>query len=194
MLVVLFFQGDGCLGCIISSWANKMNRKREKKYIQSDQPSWKPGGASATPQSRKFPVFDCAVSLCTMWNALSVINILTWLNLISQNVSWFDRLRVTNVWAALSSDEQTKWTERERKNAFSQTSRLENPEELQLHHNHEKFLFLTVLSLFAQCKMHYRWLISWLDLTWQGIVQNRSAKIIAAVASHYLHRYVYCYL
>jgi hypothetical protein len=40
-------------------------------------------------------------------------------------------------------------------NAFSQTSWLENPEELQLHHNHEKFLFLTVLLLFAQCKMHY---------------------------------------
>jgi hypothetical protein len=31
----------------------------------------------------------------------------------------------------------------------------ENPEELQLHHNHEKILFLTVLLLFAQCKMNY---------------------------------------
>jgi hypothetical protein len=41
------------------------------------------------------------------------------------------------------------------KNAYSQTSRLENPEELQLHHNYEKILFLTVLSLFAQRKMHY---------------------------------------
>jgi hypothetical protein len=30
------------------------------------------------------------------------------------------------------------------------------PEELQLHHNHEKFLFLTMLLLFAQCKM-YHW-------------------------------------
>jgi hypothetical protein len=40
------------------------------------------------------------------------------------------------------------------KNAYSQTSRLETPEELQLHHNHENLLFLTVLSLFAQCKMH----------------------------------------
>jgi hypothetical protein len=30
--------------------------------------------------------------------------------------------------------------QRERKqNTYSQTSRLENPEELQLHHNHEKF-------------------------------------------------------
>jgi hypothetical protein len=45
--------------------------------------------------------------------------------------------------------------ERERKNTYSQTSRLETLEELQLHHNHEKFLFLTVLLLFAQCKMHY---------------------------------------
>jgi hypothetical protein len=41
-----------------------------------------------------------------------------------------------------------------KKNTYSQTSRLENPEELQLHYNHEKFLFLTVLLLFAQCKMH----------------------------------------
>jgi hypothetical protein len=38
---------------------------------------------------------------------------------------------------------------REKKKAYSQTSRLENPEKRQLHHNHEKFLFLTVLSLFA---------------------------------------------
>jgi hypothetical protein len=28
---------------------------------------------------------------------------------------------------------------KEEKNTFSQTSRLENPKELQLHHNHEKF-------------------------------------------------------
>jgi hypothetical protein len=45
--------------------------------------------------------------------------------------------------------------QKERKYAYSQTSRLENPEELQLHHNHEKFLFWAVLLLFAQCKMHY---------------------------------------
>jgi hypothetical protein len=38
------------------------------------------------------------------------------------------------------------------KNTYSQTSRLENPKELQLHQNHEKFLFLAVLLLFAQCK------------------------------------------
>jgi hypothetical protein len=40
------------------------------------------------------------------------------------------------------------------KNTYNQTSQLETPEELQLHHNHEKFLFLTVLLLFVQYKMH----------------------------------------
>jgi hypothetical protein len=50
---------------------------------------------------------------------------------------------------------QYEQREREREKTYSQTSRLENPEELQLHQNHEKFLFLTVLLLFAQCKMHY---------------------------------------
>jgi hypothetical protein len=38
------------------------------------------------------------------------------------------------------------------KDTYNQTSWLENPEKLQLHHNHEKFLFLTMLLLFAQCK------------------------------------------
>jgi hypothetical protein len=42
-----------------------------------------------------------------------------------------------------------------KKNTYSQTSRLETPEGLQLHHDDEKFLFLTVLLLFAQCKMNY---------------------------------------
>jgi hypothetical protein len=36
------------------------------------------------------------------------------------------------------------------KNTFSQTSRLETPEEIQLHYNHKKILFLTMLLLFAQ--------------------------------------------
>jgi hypothetical protein len=45
--------------------------------------------------------------------------------------------------------------QKERKKTYSQTSRLENPEELQQHHNHEKFLFLTVLLLFAQSKMNH---------------------------------------
>jgi hypothetical protein len=45
--------------------------------------------------------------------------------------------------------------QKEVKNTYSLTSRLENPEELQLHHHHEKILFLTVLLLFAQFKMNY---------------------------------------
>jgi hypothetical protein len=45
------------------------------------------------------------------------------------------------------------------KNAYSQASRLETPEELQLHYNHEKFMFLTVLLLFAQCKMQNELLV-----------------------------------
>jgi hypothetical protein len=51
-----------------------------------------------------------------------------------------------------------------KKKAFSQNSRLENPEEIQLHHNHEKILFLTALLLFEQCKMHYWSLVTSLDL------------------------------
>jgi hypothetical protein len=48
-------------------------------------------------------------------------------------------------------DKQTKRTkEGNEKNTHSQTRRLKNLEELQLHHNHEKFLFLTVPLLFAQ--------------------------------------------
>jgi hypothetical protein len=80
------------LGCIISRWANKMNRKREKEWIQSDQPAWNPGGASATPQIRKIPVFDCAVALCTMQNAVSVISYSTWLDKMHHwwLVTWLD--------------------------------------------------------------------------------------------------------
>jgi hypothetical protein len=40
--------------------------------------------------------------------------------------------------------------ERKEKVTYSQTSRLENPEELQLHHTHKNFLFLAVVLLFAQ--------------------------------------------
>jgi hypothetical protein len=50
---------------------------------------------------------------------------------------------------------QDEQREREKKKTNSQTSRLETPQELQLHQNHEKFLFLNFLLLFAQCKMHY---------------------------------------
>jgi hypothetical protein len=58
-----------------------------------------------------------------------------------------------NVHEKLQMSKQNEQKEREK--TYNQTSRLENPEELQLHHNHEKILFLTVLSLFAQYKMNY---------------------------------------
>jgi hypothetical protein len=67
---------------------------------------------------------------------------IAYVNLISQNASWFHRL-----------NENRK--REKKKNYMLSDQRLENPEELQLHHNHEKFLFLTVLLLFAQCKMNY---------------------------------------
>jgi hypothetical protein len=62
-----------------------------------------------------------------------------------------------DIWAKLRYGTVTSWVQKlarkfqmskqneqkERtKITYSQTSRLENPEELQLHHNHEKFLFL----------------------------------------------------
>jgi hypothetical protein len=40
--------------------------------------------------------------------------------------------------------------QQERENTYSQTSQLETPEELQLHHHHEQFLLL-----FAQYKMNH---------------------------------------
>jgi hypothetical protein len=51
-------------------------KERENTYSQTSRLET-PGGASATPQSRKNPVFDCAVALCTMQNALLVISNLT---------------------------------------------------------------------------------------------------------------------
>jgi hypothetical protein len=38
-------------------------------------------------------------------------------------------------------DEQAKSTEKREKSTYSQTSRLENPEKLQLHHDHENSCF-----------------------------------------------------
>jgi hypothetical protein len=68
-------------------------------------------------------------------------------------------------WKCLMS----KWNEhRKRKNTYSQTSQLEISKELQLLHKHEKFLYLTVLLLFAQHKMHFWWLVTWLD--WACVV------------------------
>jgi hypothetical protein len=73
-------------------------------------------------------------------------------------------------------DEKTKWIERQRKNTNSQTNRLVNPEELQLHHNHGKFLFLTVLLLFAQCNLYYWWLVTWLESVLQTAKSKRTIK------------------
>jgi hypothetical protein len=47
-----------------------------------------------------------------------------------------------------NSRRANKTNKKREKKSYSQTSRLENPEELQLHHKNEKFLFLTVLLLF----------------------------------------------
>jgi hypothetical protein len=57
--------------------------------------------------------------------------------------------RVQKLPRKIQISKQNEQKERE-KNTHSQTSRLENPEQLQQHQNHEKFLFLTVLLLFAQ--------------------------------------------
>jgi hypothetical protein len=57
---------------------SRNDEQRERKKIHTVRAaSLKPGGASATPKSRKIPVFDCAVALCTRPNALLVISNLT---------------------------------------------------------------------------------------------------------------------
>jgi hypothetical protein len=54
------------------------DEQREREKMHTVRPAGlKPGGASATPKSRKNAVFDCAVALCTMQNALLVISNLT---------------------------------------------------------------------------------------------------------------------
>jgi hypothetical protein len=50
---------------------------------------------------------------------------------------------------------QNEQKERKENYIHSQTSRLEDLDVLQLHHNRKKFLFLNVLLLFAQSKMRY---------------------------------------
>jgi hypothetical protein len=57
---------------------SKQNEQKEREKMHTVRPAGlKPGGASATPKSRKNPFFDCAVALCTIQNALLVINNLT---------------------------------------------------------------------------------------------------------------------
>jgi hypothetical protein len=65
----------------------------------------------------------------------------TCVNIISQNVRGLSQ--------------QTKWTEREKKIHTVRPASLETRRSFSKNHNHEKFLFLTVLLLFAQCKIHY---------------------------------------
>jgi hypothetical protein len=46
---------------------SKKNEQKERGKMHTVRPAGlKPGGASATPQPRKIPVFDCAVALCKM--------------------------------------------------------------------------------------------------------------------------------
>jgi hypothetical protein len=54
-----------------------MNRKSEKNTCSQTSRLETSEEPSATPQSRKNPVFDCAVALCSMQNALVVISNLT---------------------------------------------------------------------------------------------------------------------
>jgi hypothetical protein len=77
----------------------------------------------------------------------------TYVNLISQNVrGLIVSGRRTSGLHYLQMSKQNE--QKERKNTYSQTSRLENPEELQLQHNHEKFLFLFLTVLFPPlCKV-----------------------------------------
>jgi hypothetical protein len=79
----------------------------------------------------------------------------TYVNSISQNVRGLivSGRRLSGL-HYLQMSKQNEQKEREKIHTVK-TSRLETPEELQLHHNHEKNLFLIVPSLFAQCKMHY---------------------------------------
>jgi hypothetical protein len=74
----------------------------------------------------------------------------TYVNLIFQDVRGLSHEKEEELINRLN-----KMNKKREKNTHSQTSRLENPKGLQLHHNHEKFLFLTVLLLFAQYKMYY---------------------------------------
>jgi hypothetical protein len=75
----------------------------------------------------------------------------TYVNCISQNVRGLivSGRRMSGL-HYLQMSKQNEQKERE-KSTYSQTSRLETPEELQLNHNYENILFLTVLLLFAQC-------------------------------------------
>jgi hypothetical protein len=151
-----------------------MSKYREiKKYIQSDQPAWKPGGASATPKPRKNPVTDCAVALYTMQSALLVISNLTW-----QDLTWLLKYSMT-----INSCQSTwlSWchNRKREKKCVQSDQPAWNPGGASATPQSRKILFLTVLSLFAQCKMHYWWLITWLDLVPQQLLDG-AVRVIAS--------------
>jgi hypothetical protein len=74
-----------------------------------------------------------------------------YVNLISQNVSWFNRLRETNVWAALIPDsEQNEQEEREKIHTVRQAG-LKPRRSFRYTTIKKKILLLTVLLLFAEC-------------------------------------------
>jgi hypothetical protein len=55
---------------LISQNVRGLKEQKEGKKIHTVRPAGLTGEASATPLSRKNPVFGCAVALCTMQNAL----------------------------------------------------------------------------------------------------------------------------
>jgi hypothetical protein len=70
--------------------------------------------------------------------------------------------------------------QKERKNTYSQTSRLDNPKQLQLHHDHEKKpAFDCAVAL---CKMKNALLVI-SNLTW--LVSTPAVAHIAAVVDSY---------
>jgi hypothetical protein len=91
----LIVSGRRISGLHYLQMSKQNEQKMREKCIQSDQPAWNPVGASATPQSRKFPVFDCAVALCTMQNALLVISNLTCLIVLGRRMSGLHVLQMS---------------------------------------------------------------------------------------------------
>jgi hypothetical protein len=79
IFVVLSSQGDECLDCINSRRANKMNRKREKKYIQSDQPASKPRRSFSYTIITKNSLFLTVLLLFAQFNMRYWL-LVTWLD------------------------------------------------------------------------------------------------------------------
>jgi hypothetical protein len=60
-------------------------------------------------------------------------------------------------------DEQAKWTEREKKIHTVRPAGMKTRRSFSYTITMKKILFLTVLLLFAKCKINYCWLVTWLD-------------------------------